>query len=340
MSIDFIIEDIDFYRTSNRKLEVLSKILDIDVDKTSQTNLDKDDFIFKETHEFFIQHIFSLTHKLRKSTESHILIQTSVNLNVESDNILIKLSEEENKIFDIDINQTLNLIKVLPNNDQLYLQLRDKIKFNFIQDNSFYVFYYSQNTIIEKIHILLNLPYYINIKHQIESNDDNIKENETFNDVLATSNPYFTHINRRGSLSTNYYKMQSDGVELFKEFLLDITIRKYFEEEVLIMIKIKENDNWTIVGKSRMIERIMKIDGNMQKYIEIKKQFILIPLQDGYIKLPEVEFMEYKITSCSDIRNVNSLEFLPLSSATVTEGNERIIKVYSINSCTLRLNLI
>jgi hypothetical protein len=65
-------------------------------------------------------------------------------------------------------------------------------------------------------------------------------------------------------------------------------------------------------------------------------------MQDGYVKLPEIEFMEFKInkSNINDIKNVNSLEFLPLTEGSIIEGNEKIVKVYSINSCAMRLNYI
>ena len=68
-------------------------------------------------------------------------------------------------------------------------------------------------------------------------------------------------------------------------------------------------------------------------------------LQDGYLKIPEIEFMEYEINEeegkekTNTMNNINFLEFAPIKFGTVIEGNERIVKINSINSCTLRLNL-
>ena len=70
---------------------------------------------------------------------------------------------------------------------------------------------------------------------------------------------------------------------------------------------------------------------------------MIIPLQDGYIKLPEVEFLKFQnlnstINEIDD--NFNNPEFIPLDANSVIEGNEKIIRVFSINSCSLRINLI
>ena len=105
----------------------------------------------------------------------------------------------------------------------------------------------------------------------------------------------------------------------------------------------KESDNWSVIGKSKIIENMSK--GNS----ELKVQFKLFPLQDGYLKIPEIDFMEYEIKEeetqslnykpGDNSTNVNFLEFTDIKFGSVIEGNERIVKINSINSCTLRLNL-
>jgi hypothetical protein len=91
------------------------------------------------------------------------------------------------------------------------------------------------------------------------------------------------------------------------------------------------------VGKSRQIERI-KTDE-----IKLEIDLNLIPLNDGFLKLPEIDFMEYRYVNNDEnksFKNVNTLEFLPLPHSSVIEGNDRIVKIYSSNTMMLKLNFV
>ena len=109
------------------------------------------------------------------------------------------------------------------------------------------------------------------------------------------------------------------------------------------MLKVKESENWSIIGKSKVIERLSKGEQS------ITVSFKLFPLLDGYLRLPEIEFMEYEINEKEndekgkvkdiDLLNMNYLAFERIKFESVIEGNERIVKINSINSCSLHLNL-
>ena len=101
------------------------------------------------------------------------------------------------------------------------------------------------------------------------------------------------------------------------------------------MSKIKDNENWGVIGKSKII---LNLPSDLKEG-EIK--FKLFPLLDGYIKIPEIEFFEYEIVENQNNINDNysGVQFKEIDFGSFIEGNERIIKINSINEYTLRLNL-
>jgi hypothetical protein len=315
LDIPFLIEDTDFYISSNKKLEIITII------KELNSPPDDNIFAYKETHNTFFQHIFSLSHKLRISTNDNILMQNSISLNLDLQNIKIimpsPISKDNFNIVDLDILQSLNLIVNLKKNfNEILIELAQSY-FTYAVGPMSMRFYYPETEIMEKVHELLNLPYFI----KINISDDQGNKPHNHSDSIHCKHP--------------------DGIQLFHEVTISVKIRKYIREEVLIMLKLKDNDNWTVVGKSRIIERIPSFNDE-KSYYEIIAHFQILPLLDGYVKLPEIDFMEYKIDNLTldEIKNINSLEFLPLTAGSIIEGNERILKIYSINNCALRLNLI
>jgi hypothetical protein len=296
IEVYFYIEDNDFYKSTDKKIEI----------KTEISKGDKNIFeVFcRDIHYLNFQHIFTLTHKTRKEKENNILIQTSINLNLNLKGV--NIYSNHNSKSEIDIHQTLNLIKII-NKDNLLRRSLTNLNFKYSLDVEDFTFIYPEESLIDQLRKILKNPFHIKISIQNLSDD------------------------------------HSDGVQLFQEFNLKINVKKYVKEDVLIMIKVKENDNWSVVGKCRLIEKISSNDNNSElEFIEVSKIFKLIPMQDGYVKLPQIDFMEFKINpfNINDLKNINSLEFLPIQEGTIIEGNEKIVKVYSINSCALRLNYL
>jgi hypothetical protein len=344
LKLFFRVEDVDYYRGQNFKLEVLTLVSNLisDLDNLLEikddSNLESFYFIYRENFDIYAQHLFSLSHKFRTHKNNSIIIQSSINLNLDhSAGIKVFLEPEKSRnsllenngnknpfqeseqnlshFIEVNIMQTINLIKILQQKTEAFIYDYDSLFFIYEFDQCKYTYYYSPKHIKEKVETVISSPFIIHINTNL--------------------------LNKHVEGETEKYE---DGVKLFKQFFVNIHIHKCFKEEVLIMIRIKESENWTIVGKSRIIERLPSNDQGAE--IKLKKCFKLIPLQDGFIKLPEIDFMEYKISNPqvrslnNDLQNINSLEFLPLSPGSIIEGNERIVKVYSIENTTLRLNLI
>ena len=113
------------------------------------------------------------------------------------------------------------------------------------------------------------------------------------------------------------------------------------------MIHICDNENWAAIGKSKLIEEWFKDDDANEKNLKIK----LLPLVDGFVKLPEIEFLEYEITEDKDdILKINENEkkdeysvgkmsFDPIEYGTIIEGNEKVVNITPAKECSLKLNL-
>ena len=78
----------------------------------------------------------------------------------------------------------------------------------------------------------------------------------------------------------------------------------------------------------------------------------LLPLVDGFLKLPEIEFLEYEITDVKDdILKINENEenqgefsvgkmnFDPIEYGTIIEGNGKVVNIIPSKECSLKLNL-
>jgi len=137
-------------------------------------------------------------------------------------------------------------------------------------------------------------------------------------------------------VKTSIDKTIQDGVQIFKEMKIFVDLEKYTDLDSIIMIKIKENINWNIIGKSRVLERLSE---KCKKMIT----FNVIPFTDGFVKLPEINIQEYILNKADKINTEmtsdNTLEFSPLSNS-IIENNQKIIKVYPISNFQMKLNII
>ena len=136
--------------------------------------------------------------------------------------------------------------------------------------------------------------------------------------------------------------------DIFKELGLNIKIKKNNKKKVILLIHICDNENWAVIGKSKLIEEWDNDKDNNEKNMKVK----LLPLVDGFLKLPEIEFLEYEIAENKDdsILKINENEnkgeftvgkmsFDPIEYGTIIEGNEKVVNITPAKECSLKLNL-
>ena len=250
-------------------------------------------------------HLFSMKNKYKLIKNEKLLMQSTFILNIELKKINVFL--DNNKIINIEKNQTINVVNILSKNleeNEKYINNKFLL-FSINNDNNnennkiinTIKYCYPKNKILEEIKQILNLPYYITI------NIDN---------------------------KLNYY--------IYEEFYLNIKIKKYSNKTSIINISIKENENWSIIGKSRILEQL---DNNKN---ECEMEFKLMPLIDGFLHLPEIEFLESEIKENENNNkkdnNLNSIDFNQIEFGTYIEGNEKILKINSLSENTVKLNLL
>jgi len=123
-----------------------------------------------------------------------------------------------------------------------------------------------------------------------------------------------------------------------------------------LLTHVCDNENWAIIGKSKIIEIWPNDDkeNNNEKNIKIQ----LLPLVDGFLKLPEIEFLEYEIQNEDEnkIENIKigkdddkdesknemiigKMTFDPIEYGTIIEGNEKVLSITPATECSLKLNL-
>ena len=256
-------------------------------------------YAFAQRHTFSLSHLFSLNEKFRLMKNKIILMQTTFSLNLEISGIKIYLNNENKNVLALEQSQAINFVLSFKNDLN---EISNMLWRNFLQ--------FSIESEANKYRLCYPEEHII----------DEVKQ------ILDM--PYYVEIN-----------IENAEHKIFEEFSVNVSIKKFFDKKTMLMVKMKESDNWSVIGKSKLIE-------NLQKgKCELNVQFKLFPLQDGYLKIPEIEFMEYEINEeegkekTNTMNNINFLEFAPIKFGTVIEGNERIVKINSINSCTLRLNL-
>ena len=144
---------------------------------------------------------------------------------------------------------------------------------------------------------------------------------------------------------------------------MNINIRKKNKKKVLLLTHIKYNEKWAILGKTKVLEEWYNDDQdekNNEKNFTVK----LLPLVDGFLKLPEIEFLEYEIKNRDKTNEkpekkvdklklnfdevdedekedivIGDMNFDPIEFGTVIEGNEKILRIKPTIECALKLNL-
>ena len=290
--------NIPFYIENTNYFEEEVKILKI---TTSILKEEEIIYSFIQFHNIQLSHLFNLKNKYRLMQNNSYIMQITFSLNIEIDGLKIYMNNTNQSIINLDMMQAMNIVLVFKNDLKEIEKECEKNFFKFsIDDNNNKTYFYK--FCYPKTGIIEDIKKLMGIAYHITIDFD--LENEH---------------------------------TVFQEFDINVKIKKYFDKKVIFLAKINDNENWGIIGKSKII---LNLDSN-EKEREIK--FKLFPLLDGYIKIPEIEFMDYEIKNNENskfkIDNYSGVEFNIIDSSSIIEGNERIMKINSINEYTLRLNL-
>ena len=313
--IPFYVENTNFYSNGLISIKVTVHILD-------KNNNDKIDYSYVSYHNLNLIHLFNIKKKFRLMNDNY-LMQSTFSLNVETNNVKIYTHNSENYSFYIDSRQALNLVLLLNNNKNAIIQA---LRQNFLEFSIDEVIK-SQKENQEKKIIKYRLCY--PEKCIIEE----IKE--------LTEIPYNIVID-----------VDDCQHKIFKEISVNINIKRKGKKNVVLLTLIHDNDNWAIIGKSKIIEEWTEND-NKENEKNIK--VLLMPLVDGFLKLPEIEFLEYEIGSKKDQKDdilnvidsdneskdiiIGKMNFIPIEYGATIEGNEKVLKITPITESSLKLNL-
>ena len=285
----------------------------IKVEIIEQNEKDKVFYSFAAFHNIHLIHLFNIRKKFRFIKDNSILMQTTFSLNIETTNLMIYTHNSDNFSFNMDTTQAINLVLLLGNKENDIIK---KLRQNFLE--------FSLDNVInsEKKAIKYRLCY-------PEKNIlDEIKDLQEI--------PYYIKIN-----------LEEKENDIFKELDVNINIKKNNKKKIILLIHITDNENWAVIGKSKLVEEWYNDIDNNEKNLKIK----LLPLVDGFLKLPEIEFMEYEITENNDdVLKINENEkkdefsigkmnFEPIDYGTIIEGNEKVVNITPAKECTLKLNL-
>lgn len=355
----------------NQLFELINKIPFYFKDETENELLLEDTnpkncFSFKE---LFFKFTFNKTESNSEEKKNkRISMDTFINndniSNFSNENgVLNKIDSNKNKIFEnIDINEYIKFDEdersiMLKNHrffypidsiiDKLdaFSQVEYLVKLNFLDksqmktDNSIKSLLHDSSQTRKSIAFtFLNTP-----ENYLGLENSNSNKN---NQILNLNNIVNRKDSKRINANANFSQINSclfennekNYFEIYKEILLILNITKLNKNKTFFMIKVKEDYNWTIVGKTRIIEKFNQEE--REKNIILK----LIPLQDGYIRLPELELSDYHEYEEIDIdrkESVNHMEFVELNYSSVwIEGNQKIIKVNPVNQTSLKVNVI
>ena len=285
------------------------------LDKTD----DKATYTFISYHNFNLIHLFNMGQKFRLLNTNSYLMQSTFSLNIVANNIKVYTHNSTGYSFYIDTTQAINLVLLLSNKDE---------------------------------EIINNLR-----KHFLEFSIDETKEGEAKITKYRLCYPENKILEEIKELKDIPYHIIIDvddcQNDIFKEILVNITIKKYNKKKVVLLTHIRDNENWAIIGKSRLIEEWYD-DKENEKHLKVQ----LLPLVDGFLKLPDIEFFEYEIQGETDEKKdkidiglndeneeskeeevVGKMTFDPIEFGAVIEGNNKVIRINPANECSLKLNL-
>ena len=291
-----------------------NNLMKITVQIIDQKDNNKIIYSYTSFHNINLIHLFNIKKKFRIIKKNSFLMQSTFSLNIETSNIKVYTPTSNNFSFYIDTTQAINLVLLLQGEDSDIIK---KLRQNFIK--------FSIDDTIEnkKTEIKYRLCY------PEKSIVDEIKELKEI--------PYHIKID-----------IENNKNDVFKELNLNINIKKNNKKKVLLMMHILDSENWAVIGKSKLIEKWNEVNDNNEKNIKVK----ILPLIDGFLKLPEIEFLEYEITEQEDDQikinendgnkdefAIGKIKFDPIEYGTVVEGNEKVVNITPSNECSLKLNL-
>lgn len=232
-------------------------------------------------------HLFTIGKRFKKiQNKNSYLMQTFLTLNLENTTVTVYNKDETS--VSIDSKQAINMILILGDKeDEIIKKLRNNyIKFSLKEKKEIiYQFCYPEKNILEEIKEMKEIPYYITIS--LDKNDCEAK--------------------------------------IYNELGININIKKFKNKKSKLMIYIKENEQWSVIGRNKIIEEFDK--ENCEKNVKI----ILLPLIDGFISLPEFEFNE-----CCDS---NENKFEPIEYGSIIDGDKNVINITPLKEYTLKINL-
>ena len=233
-------------------------------------------------------HLFTIGKRFKKiQSKNSYLMQTFLTLNLENTKIIVYNKDESSII--IDSKQAINMILILSDQEnEIIKKLRNNyIKFSSKEKKDIkYHFCYPEKNILEEIEEMKEIPYHIVIS--FDNNDKNVK--------------------------------------IYNELRININIKKFKSKRTKLMISVKESEQWSVIGKNKIIERFDKdID---EKNIKV----ILLPLLDGFLSLPEIEFNECELDN--DENKFESIEY-----GSIIEGEKNVVNITPLKEYTLKINL-
>ena len=261
--------------------------LNIIIKKSKESKDNLFSYLKTFTPEF--SHLFTIGKRFKNiPNKNTYLMQTFLTLNLE--NTSITVYNKDNTSVVINSKQAINLILILSEKEEeIIKKLRNSyIKFSIKeQKNIKYQFCYPEKNILEEIKEMKEIPYHITI---------NLDKN-----CVIT--------------------------KIYNELIININIKKFKKEKTKLMVNIKENEQWSVVGRNKLIEEFE------QNICERNVEITLLPLIDGFISLPEFEFNE--ICDSNDDNNV----FEPIEYGSIIEGEKNIINIMPLKEYSLKINL-
>ena len=286
----------------------------IKVEIVEQSDKEKIFYSFSSFHNINLIHLFNIRKKFRFIKNNSLLMQATFSLNIEVTNMIVYTHNSDNFSFNMDTTQAINLVLLLGNQEEDIIK---KLRQNFLE--------FSLDDIINNEKKIIKYRLCFPERNIL----DEIKELKEI--------PYYIKIS-----------VEEKTNDIFKELSVNINIKKNNKKKVLLLIHICDNENWAVIGKSKLIEEWYNDKDNKEKNLKIK----LLRLVDGFLKIPEIEFMEYEITeNKDDILKINEndekkdeftigkMNFEPIEYGTIIEGNEKVVNITPAKECTLKLNL-
>ena len=210
-------------------------------------------------------------------------------------------------------------------NMKIFLNNNNKNKINFNNSSA--------------INIVNSLPKKIEEIKKILSNK--FLEFSIKNEIYFFVFPIKNIINQIKNLFNINYHIKIDfnknkKFKLFEEIEIQININKLNDKNVLFKINMIENENWSFIGKKKIIE-------NFKNKTNVTLKFNIFSLIDGFVKLPEFEFSEFEIENNQEknkYENVKIMNFNSIEFESIIEGNEKIIQIFPENKSMLKVNII